>query len=89
MSDRDIELIFGCVLVLLFCSWAVFSLLGRFRENVATGTAIDATLSEVKRDKAPGMFLVQVIGFLALIGTSAVIGLGALVKLIQVLIGLL
>jgi len=49
---------------------------------VRSGNAVDQTLSEVSKDNAPGMFPLQVVGFVLLIGASALIGIGAIVTLI-------
>ena len=70
----------------MICGWAVLSLGSQLRSNIARGKAVDQTLSEVNSKDAPGMFALQVLGFILLMGAAAVIGIGAIVALFQSMI---
>ena len=58
----------------------------QLRSNIKSGKAVDQTLSEVDKGDAPGMFGLQTLGFVLLISASALIGMGALIVLVQELI---
>ncbi len=77
----------GLLLISVICGWAVWFLARALFANVDSGTAVDRTLSEVSTDDAPGMFCLQTVGFVLLLGASACIGIWAIVELITRLVG--
>jgi hypothetical protein len=85
MTD-DVTFIAGCLLISVICAWAVWHLTGELRLKVQSGTAVDRTLSAFDKKDAPGMFLVQIVGYVLLIGASAMIGIGAMAALIKRLV---
>ena len=76
----------GWLFIVVVCTWAVWFLAGHLRENLRRGRAVGQTLSEVKREDAPAMFSLQVLGYLLLIGASALIGIGALAAIAMELV---
>ena len=76
----------GCVFVFMICAWGVWFLSKQLWSNIKTDTAVDRTLSEVKKEDNPGMFGLQVLGFVLLIVAAAAIGIGAVVALVQSLL---
>ena len=85
MKPDEIELLSGCVLVALFCGWAVIFLCKRLWSNVASGSVVDNTLSERSKEDAPGLYLIQISGFLMLIGAASLIAIGAMIRFVQVI----
>ena len=82
----NVGFIAGCLMVFMICAWAVGSLGLQLRSNIKSGKAVDQTLNKVNKGDAHGMFGLQTRGFGLLIGTSALIGLAALIVLVQQLI---
>jgi hypothetical protein len=85
MKPDEIELLSGCALIALFSGWAVIFLCKRLWSNVKSGSVVDSTLSERSQEDAPGLYLVQVSGFLMLIGAASLIAIGAMIKFVQVI----
>ncbi|MCA9178798.1 MAG: hypothetical protein KDB14_30255 [Planctomycetales bacterium] len=79
----DIGSIAGGLLVVVVCGWAVFSLASQLLSNIGTGKAVDSTLSEVDRRDAPGLYALQLLGFILLIGASAAIGIGVAIVFVH------
>lgn len=79
----DIGPLTGCLLIVVLCGWAVWFVATQLRPNVESGTAVDRTLSKVDKDDAPGMFGLQMLGYVILIGGAALIGLGAMLTPLQ------
>ena len=74
------------VFVILLCLWAVPFLISEFRSFKDTGKAIDKTLSEIPKEDAQRLFSVQHFGYVLLILLAIVIGIGAVVVLVESMI---
>ena len=85
MTD-EIGSMAGCLFITLICAWAVWFLALQLRWNIKSGLAVDRTLSEVKGYEAPGLFMLQLIGLVLLILAAALIGLGAMVAMVALVL---
>jgi hypothetical protein len=68
----------GGALIAVICIWAVWHLATQIRSNVDSGTAMDSTLNEVRKEDNRRLFWLQLSSFVLLIVVSALIGIGAI-----------
>jgi hypothetical protein len=86
--DNDLGSVVSCLVISVICVWCVLHCGSKLREQIKKGTVVDQTLSEFKKEDAPNMFVMQVVGFVILIGASGLIGIGAIVVFFQrILVG--
>lgn len=71
------------MLVILLCGWAVVVSFQRLWSNVTNSRVVDQTMSETTKENAPGLFVVQVVGLVLVVATASLIGIGAIVRIVQ------
>lgn len=85
MNSDDLRTLSGYTLIAIFCGWAVAALSKQFLSNWKNRT-VDQNLRERLPDDAPGLFFVEVCGSVLVIVAGSLLFIGAMFKLIQVLV---